>query len=493
MTTTQEEEEEVGTKGFPLEAKVILTGLTKAPEYNGKQGIVKSSLNDGGRQQVLVGKKFLGLKPTNLLYHTRPVDKLSLQELKTILKEKDGSINFSGMDAADLRTQVSELDSTLAFEYLATANARAAVEKAKAADEAKASSRNSSKTLREQADQITNISPDQLRQQARAMRSIPPDQIRRMNPQFRSMTDAEILQAANQMEQMAESPELVRMAADQVKNMTPEQLERTMQNNHATGTGLTPAAVPQPAATATTTPQNLDNVSSDQLKQQAQMMRSMSKDQIRQLNPQLAGLTDAQIDQSIQQMEAMSTNPAMFEMVKNQVKGMTPEQIAMMQQQQQQQQHGSGVPLTSHSNSMMGDGAKMMENMDATQLKQMMKMLKENPDMLKQMLPPGVSDEQFKKTFAMFDGMSDAQMESTLKMIKGVQKVTTPVQQAYSKVNALCGGHLMKIVGLIVMLYIGMFVYLRFFANKDSATTTIDALQSDYPPQIQEVPEDSEF
>jgi hypothetical protein len=475
--TTHEDENSI--KAFPLEAKIILTGLTKAPEFNGKTGVVKSGLSNG-RQQVLVGKKFLGLRPSNMKYHTKPVVDLSLQELKDILKEKDSSINFSGMDAADLRRQVSELDMDLAFEYLANANAKAALEKEKAS---KANVDQARQTMKDQVDQVSQMSPDQLRQQARMMRSIPPDQIRRMNPQLRHMTDAQISQAADQMEQMADNPDLMRMAANQVKNMTPEEVQRATQTQGA-GAQSTAAAAGYGTRTAKTQPgpQSLDGVSVDQLKQQAEMMRSMSKDEIRNLNPQLATFSDDQIEQSIAQMEMMASSPEMFEMVKDQVKGMSPEDIAKMQQQ------GGGL----NPNSM--DPAKMFESMDAKQIKQMMNMVKENPDMLKQMLPPGVSEEQFRKTFSMFEGMDDAQMESVLKMMKGVQKVTAPVQKAYAKVNSLCGGHLTTAVGLIIFLYFVMFVYLRFFAADSTVKMPLvtATIETNEPPQILN-PEDNEF
>jgi hypothetical protein len=56
---------DVQVKAFPLQSKVILQGLSKAPEYNGKTGVVMSLIKDC-RQQVLVGKRFLGLKPSTM-------------------------------------------------------------------------------------------------------------------------------------------------------------------------------------------------------------------------------------------------------------------------------------------------------------------------------------------------------------------------------------------------------------------------------------------
>ena len=309
-----------------------------------------------------------------------------------------------------------------------------------------------------QADQISQMSPDQLRMQARMMRSMPPDQIRRAHPQLRHMTDAQIQMAATQMEQMAENPELVRMAAEQVKNMSPEeyqlaqQQQQQQQPNAASGYGTRTAANPA---------NQLDAMTPDQLKQQAEAMRKMTPQQIRVLNPQLASLTDNEIQQSIEQMEQMANNPAMFEMAKKQMQGMSPDDISKLK---------SGGPMPEGM-----DPSKMLESMDGKQLKQMLKMMKENPDMLKQM---GVQGEQMMKTLQMFDGLDEKQLDSAVNMMKGVQKVTAPVRDAYAKVNGLCGGYLIKVLVVLVLLYVGMFVYLRIFvAGGEDSPGSLKALQ----------------
>jgi hypothetical protein len=453
-------------KAFPLQSKVILQGLSKAPEYNGKTGIVMSTIKDG-RQQVLVGKKFLGLKPSNMTYQLRPVDSLSMQELKKILKEKDESLNLSGMDVSDLRRDVGSMEPEIAFEYLAVANSKEFIEKEKAKEQ---QAQESHKTMKSQADKISQMSPDQLRRQARMMRTMPPDQIRKANPQLRHMTDAEIEAAATQMEQMADNPELVRMAAEQVKNMSPEEYRKTQQQQLRQKRQPGNAAASRNGARTAAPGNQLDSMTPEQLKQQAEVMRRMTPQQIRQMNPQLATLTDEQIEQSVQQMEQMASNPAMFEMAKNQMKGMSPDGIANMNA-------AGGMPAGM-------DPSKILETMDGKQLKEMIKMMKENPEALKQM---GGQGEQMMKALQMFDGMDEKQLDAAVNMMKGVQKVTAPVRNAYAKVNGLCGGHLMKALVLIVLIYVGMFIYLRYFAVSGgvaAAGAALDALKE----QIVEVP-----
>jgi hypothetical protein len=89
--------------------------------------------------------------------------------------------------------------------------------------------------------QMANMNPDQLRQQASMMRSMRPAQLRSMNPQMAGMSDAQIQQAISQMEMMAENPAMMQMAANQMKNMTPTQMEQMRQMQMGAGA---PAPVP---------------------------------------------------------------------------------------------------------------------------------------------------------------------------------------------------------------------------------------------------------
>lgn len=434
--------------GFPVESRVILTGLTKAPEFNDKPGIVKSELKDG-RQQILVGKKFLGLKPSNLQYQKNPAATLSMQELKRILNEKDESIKLVGMDLSDLRREVNAMEPQSIFTLLASANIKEAKAEAERASQ-------QAKQMKSQANQMADMSPEQLREQARMMRSMPPDQIRRMNPQLRNMTDFQIQQAASQMEQMAENPEMLRMAANQMKNMTPEQMQQMQQQqvNSANGYG-TRTSAPQPAS--------LNDMNPEQLKRQAEMMRNMTPDQIRSLNPQLAGMSDSQIQMTIDQMTQMANNPEMFEMAKSQMAGMTPDDIEKLKQ--------GGLPTGK-------DPSEMMQNMDGKQMKQMMKMVKDNPDMLKQMLPPGTSEAQMKQMMKAFEGMDEKQLDATMKMMKTFQNVTTPVRNAYTTVNGWCGGYFSTVAFLLFTFYIGMIVYFRFFVEKSNVDVVENMMSS---------------
>eukprot|EP00569_Conticribra_weissflogii_P005116 CAMPEP_0171344692 /NCGR_PEP_ID=MMETSP0878-20121228/19943_1 /TAXON_ID=67004 /ORGANISM="Thalassiosira weissflogii, Strain CCMP1336" /LENGTH=527 /DNA_ID=CAMNT_0011847941 /DNA_START=11 /DNA_END=1594 /DNA_ORIENTATION=+ len=72
---------------------------------------------------------------------------------------------------------------------------------------------------------MAGMTPEQLRAQTNMLKSLPMDTLRRTNPQMANMTDEQIRMSIAQMEQMAENPEMLKMAAEQMKDMTPEQFE----------------------------------------------------------------------------------------------------------------------------------------------------------------------------------------------------------------------------------------------------------------------------
>lgn len=384
MSTSTKDES--SSKPFPAKAKVILHGL-KAADFNGKVGIVQSSsLNEEGRQQVLVEElgKTVALKVANLQYQERPLDSLSNKELKNILRYKKDVLKFQGMDKADLQAQLKDLstDPMEIAEWLAHANS-SGNSSSSAADSsstsATADSSNADPDIQDGLSQFDQMTPEQLRQQAMMMKSMPPATLRQMNPQLAHMSDAQIVQAAQQMEMMASNPQMMQMARNQMKNMTPAQkaqYKQMMASQPQAKAGTPAAAGGNP----------LENMTPEQMRQQAQMMKSMPPDTLRQMNPQLAHMSDAQIAQAAQQMEMMASNPELVKMATEQMKNMSPEQ---MQAMMRQQAAGGGGGANSMNPMMMGgagggnnngdmsfDPAKMLETMDTAQIKQMMQGLK---------------------------------------------------------------------------------------------------------------------
>lgn len=400
---------------YPLEARVILHGLVKAPDLNGRIGVIKSEATNG-RQEVHLEdlNKDVALKVDNLKYEGREIATLSVKELKLLLKLKNvQDTELVGADKSELKAKLTDmaLSSTDIAQILAIAKAPKPT-----APAASAASN-------------TTMSPEHLRKQAQMMRTMDPDQIRRTNPQFAHMSNAEIQQAATQMEMIANNPQMMKAAADQMKNMSPQELQR-MQGQ--TGGAAAPA---QPNAQQAAN--MMANMTPEQLLQQAQMMKSMPPDEIRKMNPQLAHMSDAQIQMAANQFQMMADNPDMMKMAMDQMKNMSPEEIANMQQQ------AGATSENPPDLANMGDPAKMLENMDPKQLKKMMTTLKQNPEMMKQFATmSGMKEDQLAQGLEMFAGLGDDKMESAIKVMQKAQKA----KDMWTKANAKTGGHLMKIL-----------------------------------------------
>jgi uncharacterized protein YjeT (DUF2065 family) len=448
---------------FPLKSRVVLQGLVKAPELNGKIGVVTSALNNG-RQSVHVQleseSKTVGLKPANLKFEGRSVDSLSIKELKKVLLSKNvEEAEMTGIDKAELKAKVSEL--------VESPEEVAELLSIKSAAPASSSAATSTNNVHQAANEFANMDPDQLRQQAQAMKSMDPAQIRRMNPQLAHMTDQQIRMAADQMETMANNPHMMQMAKDQVSSMSPEELERVKNG----GTPNVPSGpMYTPSSTGTTTPnpqqaaQMMADMSPEQLRQQAQMLKTMAPDEIRRMNPHLAHMTDEQIRMAATQFEMMAGNPEMVKMAQDQMKNMTPEQMENMKSGN----GGMGMDMSA----MGGDPSKMMANMDKDQLRQMMASIKGNPEMLKKFAAmSGISEEQLAQGVDIFSGMDDSKMDMALGTMQKVQKA----KDLWTDTDAKTGGHLKKIFIASVILFVGLLVKVIFFRGSSVpvASTTI--------------------
>lgn len=483
---------------YPVGSRVILQNLTKGTEFNGKIGVIKSKISEE-RQQVLLiqSGKMLGIKPINLKYEPRSVNSLTVSELKTLLALKEVT-QLSGYDKSQLREMVkikieSEEDiASLLYTHLEKENEQ----KAKAA--ASAGSRNPGAS---QAEAIANMTPDQLRQQARMMRSMPPSQIRRMNPQMAGLTDAQIQMAANQMEMMANNPAMLKQMSEQVKNMSPEEVERA-RNMQAGGGGA--GAAGGAGAGAAQAPggdqmrsgmQNMANMSSEQLKQQAQMMKSMDKNTLRTMNPAMANWSDAQIDMSINQMESMANNPDMMKMMSEQMKNMKPEELERMRKMAADGfggDAGMGGAGAGGAGGMGGLGGLKnpmdILNADPSQIKQMLNMVKDNPQLMKDMLRTSnpemadkMTDEQIENTIGAFANMDESKIGYALKLIGWMQEFK---KSSKAKVAVFL------ILSMFVFV-IGMLVYL-VRSQKALDAVGDSGVEADVVPPVP-VMEDSEF
>jgi hypothetical protein len=396
------------TSSYPIGSSVLLHNLVGASHLNGTKGIVKGKNNGGGRQEVYVfeAQKSMAIKITNLQYEPRTIQSLTVSEMKGILrvlKEKDDHI--AGMDKEALR-KVVEKSITLSIqpsentapveikiaEIIARANEPPSTTTTTTAT---AQSINSDQ-LRQGAERMASMSPDDLRKQATTMRAMGPVAMRAMNPQMANMSDTQIEMAIAQMEAVANDPNQLKMAAEQMKNMSEGELNRALEQQTAMmmggGAGGTSSSSSRGTASATSYPppsfsaaqleqatKQMSSMSPEQLRQQATMLRSMPVSTLRATNPAMSSMSDAQIEQSISQLEMMANNPDMLRMATESMKGLTPEQLATMQEQMSNILGGSEG---SSGGGELGSGLFT----DPTKLNSAVKAMKKNPDILKQML-----------------------------------------------------------------------------------------------------------
>jgi hypothetical protein len=111
---------------FALGSRVVLSGLSKAPQYNGCIAIVVSDLLPGGRQTVSLmdtqyENKTISVKPGNLNYEPIKIETFSVKQLKAVLKGTDQE-HIPGSEVGDLRNQVSGMDADLVAQIFAKIN-----------------------------------------------------------------------------------------------------------------------------------------------------------------------------------------------------------------------------------------------------------------------------------------------------------------------------------------------------------------------------------
>jgi len=222
----------------------VLKGLQAGAEYNGKSGVVEGVLTAAGRQSVRLDglDKHLLLKPANMGPEDRALVSLSVKECLQVLRAKNVSAQSQqqGMDKAQLQELVQghvAPGESLAVLVAVGMNGLGGTPAAKVALPSKAPAPAAKpaaalappsvteEQLRKGAESMAAMDPAAMRSQAAMLRSMDPSSVRRMNPQMANMTDAQIKEAADQMEMMAGNPEMMKMAAEQMRSMTPAQLE----------------------------------------------------------------------------------------------------------------------------------------------------------------------------------------------------------------------------------------------------------------------------
>jgi hypothetical protein len=112
---------------FALGDRVVISGLSKASQYNGCiAAVVSDTLLQDGRQTVSLmdaphENKKISVKPGNLKYEPIKIETLSVKQLKGVLKGT-GQELIPGSEVGDLRNQVSGMDADLVAQIFAKIN-----------------------------------------------------------------------------------------------------------------------------------------------------------------------------------------------------------------------------------------------------------------------------------------------------------------------------------------------------------------------------------
>ena len=175
------------------------------------------------------------------------------------------------------------------------------------------------------------------------------------------------------MEMMAVNPQMVKMASDQMKKLSRDKIKRMQEQMTNNGSSPKPsAAVGITTSTSSATHPALnaahimENVTLEQMTEQAKMFKNTDPDTIRRMRPHLANMSDDQIKAVATQFEMMASNPELMKMSLDQMKNMSPDKM-----QQTTNLQGATYSL-SDMNNLGVNPSKILANIDKKQMKQML-------------------------------------------------------------------------------------------------------------------------
>ena len=116
--------------------------------------------------------------------------------------------------------------------------------------------------------------------------------------------------------------------------------------------------------------------------------------------------------------------------------------------------------------------ASLLSNMNGKQVKDMLKMAKENPDILKTAMP-GADTTQMEMVINGLEGMDEKTLDRIIAFLSALQKALSPVIKVYQTTNRAVGGHLFKILSILMFAMISYW-WFRGKAVSYSADSMVD-------------------
>ena len=239
----------------------------------------------------------------------------------------------------------------------------------------------------------------------------------------------------------------------------------------------------------------------EQLKAQAAAMRNMDPDTIRRMNPAMANLSDEAIKASADQMEAMASNPEMIKMAQQQLAGMSPEALEEQMRMVSSMTPDQQAKLQNAAKKMAANGdmeqlardmaagkppdaeaaSKMMEALDEDAVQEMVGAMKQNPTMIKEMMKSSpmaanLTEEQLDQQVQALQNIDDETLKKFVGVAKKIHGVFKPVILGYSRLNRLCGGRLLQVLGVAAVALFVRSLSRRFMGGSEEPDG-LDALK----------------
>jgi len=239
----------------------------------------------------------------------------------------------------------------------------------------------------------------------------------------------------------------------------------------------------------------------EQLKAQANAMRNMDPATIRRMNPAMANLSDEAIKASADQMEAMASNPEMIRMAQQQLAGMSPEALEEQMRMVSSMTPDQQAKLQNAAKKMAANGdmeqlakdmaagkppdaetaSKMMEALDEDAVQEMVGAMKQNPTMIKEMMKSSpmaanLTEEQLDQQVQALQNIDDETLKKFVGVAKKIHGVFKPVILGYSRLNRLCGGRLLQVLGVGALALFVRSIARRFTGSSDEPDG-LDALK----------------
>merc|ERR1719258_841587 len=207
----------------------------------------------------------------------------------------------------------------------------------------------------------------------------------------------------------------------------------------------------------------------------------------------------------------------MIKMAQQQLAGMSPEALEEQMRMVSQMSPDQQAKLQSAAKKMAANGdmeqlakdmaagkppdaetaSKMMEALDEDAVQEMVGAMKQNPTMIKEMMKSSpmaanLTEEQLDQQVQALQNIDDETLKKFVGVAKKIHGVFKPVILGYSRLNRLCGGRLLQVLGVAAVALFVRSLARRFTGSSDEPDG-LDALKEAAETVVAAVTEEDEF